>query len=197
MPSRSGKIKVLIALSSNVMCEGVRKITAEKGYDAFCPPCSHLFPAPDIIILDSNQEVQCLLLTHPKAKAILLDTGLKDQEIACLLTRHKIRGIISPEATVEMFHKAIKVVNDDEIWVDQKHLKSLLLNNGVLTDSGDIKSLSEQDRKIIQLITQGLKNREIGAELCLSEHTIKAHVSRIYKRLNVRNRSQLVSLALE
>jgi DNA-binding NarL/FixJ family response regulator len=57
--------------------------------------------------------------------------------------------------------------------------------------------MSDQDRKIIALITRGQKNSEIAAELCLSEPTIKAHVSRIYKMLNVRNRSQLVTLANE
>lgn len=106
-------------------------------------------------------------------------------------------GIISRDASLEMFHKAIRVVDNGEIWIDQQHLKLLLHRNGALTDSGEIKCLSAQDKKNIQLITEGYKNREIGEVLCLSEHTIKAHVSRIFKLLNVRNRSQLVNFAKE
>lgn len=108
---------------------------------------------------------------------------------------HQVRGIIAPEDSVDMFYKALKVVQDGEIWIDQKHLKSLLVSAGSMTAAGDIKGLSSQDKKIIKMISQGARNKEIGDNLCLSEHTIKSHVSRIYKKLNVKNRAQLVGLA--
>ncbi|WP_020677699.1 response regulator transcription factor [Geopsychrobacter electrodiphilus] len=191
------QINVLIAVSNNILGEGLYKITSEnpqnKAFSHFHSKDSSL--APDILLFDANQDFHALQLSYPEAKTVLLDTGLKDQEIACLLVCHKIQGIISPDASIEMFHKALKVVHEGEIWIDQKHLKSLLGRNGAMTENGGVRSLSEQDKKIIQLITLGDKNREIGEKLCLSEHTIKAHVSRIFKRMNVSNRSQLVSVA--
>ena len=192
------QINVLIAVSNRVVCIGLKKIAAEDPqHNAQCQHLMDSFFQPDIIIFDSGQDLQVLQVAYPTAKPILLDTGLKDQEIACYLICHKTKGIISPDANLEMFHKAIKVVSEGEIWVDQKHLKSLLRKNGVMAGKDDIKGLNSRDKKIIQLISRGQKNREIGEQLCLSEHTIKAHVSRIFKRLNVSNRAQLASLAKE
>jgi DNA-binding NarL/FixJ family response regulator len=198
MQTKKNQIKILLAISNNILCEGLRKIISEDSQkDALCSSNAGHYPSPDIIIFDVHQDLHTLQSTHPGAKVILLDTGLKDQEISCLLVCHQIRGIVSPDATIEMFHKAIRIVNRGDIWIDQKHLKALLQRNGSMNDNGDIKSLSEQDKKIVKLITQGYKNRDIGEKLYLSEHTIKAHISRIFRRLDVSNRTQLVCLAME
>jgi len=198
MSTDQGPIKILLAISNNILCEGLRKILAEEPQrEVVCFNHSGHCSSPDIILFDANQDLQTLQETHPEAKGILLDTGLKDHEMSCLLVCHKIRGIISPDATLGMFHKAVSVVKRGDIWIDQKHLKALLHRNGSITENGDIKSLSTQDKKIVQLIAQGHKNRDIGEKLCLSEHTIKAHISRIFRRLDVSNRTQLVCLAME
>lgn len=195
---RRQPIIVLLAMSNMIICEGLRRIVTENTQNnAYCLHSCNNFPPPHIILFDFHQEMQNLQLAYPAAKPILLDTGLSEQETACLLLCHKVRGIISQTASVEMLHKAIRVVNGGDIWIDQKHLKTLLQKNETITTNGDLKALSSQDKRIIQLITQGQKNREIAKTLCLSEHTIKAHVSRIYKRLKVSNRSQLVSVAKE
>ena len=196
MPSGQDQIKVLIAISNNILGEGLRKIIVEdRQVDAFIVGKDAKIGKPDILLFDANQNLQNLQRSYPEAKPILIDTGLKDQEITYLLVGFKIRGIISPGANLELFRKALRVVNKGEIWIDQKHLKSLLQRSGALSENGSLHSLSNQDKIIVELISQGRKNREIGEKLCLSEHTIKAHVSRIFKRLNVSNRAQLVSLA--
>lgn len=190
------QIRVLVAVRNNILCEGLLKIISETPlYKAFCLTCVDTHTVPDIVLFDANQDLQSLQARYPKAKPILIDTGLKERKITCLLACHKIFGVITPDSSLELFFKAIRVVNRGDIWIDQRHLKSLLHRNGSLPLDGDIKILSRQDKKIVQLITQGYKNREIGDKLCLSEHTIKAHVSRIFKRMNVNNRSQLVCLA--
>ncbi|OFW63912.1 MAG: hypothetical protein A2Y74_09160 [Actinobacteria bacterium RBG_13_63_9] len=56
-------------------------------------------------------------------------------------------------------------------------------------------ALSEVDLTIIELISQGLSNREIGERVCLSSHTVKDHVRKIMERLNVRRRAELVAEA--
>ncbi|HKJ05677.1 MAG TPA: hypothetical protein VJ974_08780 [Geopsychrobacteraceae bacterium] len=56
-----------------------------------------------------------------------------------------------------MVHKALKVVNKNEIRIDQNHLKSLLHRKGAINENGDVKSLSAQNKKIVLLITQGFK----------------------------------------
>ena len=194
--SAGDEINILIALSSHVLCEGLRRIILERaGKNAVCLNDFTGQFEPDILLFDSHQDVQRLIADFPSAKAILLDTQLNEQEIAFLFTCHKIRGIIAPDSSVRLFHKAIAVVNRGDLWVDQKHLKNLLLRNGAMNDRGIINALTSKDKQIVKLISQGLKNREIGRHLFMSEHTVKAHVSGIYRRLNVSNRAQLTSLA--
>jgi len=196
MPAGQEQIKVLIAVGNNILAEGLRRITSEdQQINAVVLGAGGKTIKPDLLLFDSNLNLSALQDKYPEAKLILIDTGLKNHEIAFLLVNYKLRGIISPDASLELFHKAVRVVNQGEIWIDQKHLKSLLQRNGVLTEHEEINRLSDQDKTIVQLISRGCKNREIGEKLCLSEHTIKAHVSRIYKRLNVSNRAQLASLA--
>jgi DNA-binding CsgD family transcriptional regulator len=59
------------------------------------------------------------------------------------------------------------------------------------------ETISKKEREIIVLISQGLRNREIAEKLSISEQTVKAHLSRIFRKTNVTSRSQLVPLALK
>ncbi|SEF44604.1 response regulator transcription factor [Vibrio hangzhouensis] len=191
-------IKILIIINNHVICEGLRLLLDEDGFDvttALSPKVTSF--SPDIVLFDSQQNASEIMDTNPEAKLLFLDTGLKERDLICLLFCYHITGIIAPETNVEMFKKALKVVCDGQIWIDQKHIKSLLLSGGGLSDNNQISEMSSQDKVIVQLITQGNKNKEIAYKMCLSEHTIKAHISRIYKKLNVQNRSQLVCLAME
>ena len=63
-----------------------------------------------------------------------------------------------------------------------------------LSKEGSFKGLSNQDMRIVDLVVEGRKNKDIATCMCLSESTVKSHVSRIYKKLNVKNRTQLATL---
>jgi DNA-binding NarL/FixJ family response regulator len=56
--------------------------------------------------------------------------------------------------------------------------------------------LSEREGEVVRLIAQGLSNKEIGVRLCLSEKTVKNHVSRILSKLNISARAQAVVYAI-
>jgi two-component system response regulator DevR len=53
-----------------------------------------------------------------------------------------------------------------------------------------LRNLTEQERKILLFIGEGLSNREIGDRMCIAEQTVKNHVSRLLAKLNVSNRTQ-------
>jgi DNA-binding CsgD family transcriptional regulator len=66
-------------------------------------------------------------------------------------------------------------------------------------DTGRIETLgiTPRELEILQLIAQGLSNREIAGRLFVSENTVKTHSSRLFDKLNARRRTQAVQLAKE
>lgn len=52
-------------------------------------------------------------------------------------------------------------------------------------------SFTKRELQIIQLVVNGLKNKEIGEQLFISEKTVKHHLTKIFKKLNIKKRAQL------
>lgn len=188
-------MNILVDLSSRILGKGLVEILRDYGPGILVSddPAT----SPDIVLFDRARCCPQFFDAHLQARYVLIDTGLDPSEISWLLVRHPISGVIPPSATLHNLHKALRTILSGEIWIDQKNLKALLNNASTLPERGGIRGLSEQDQKIVELITRGDRNREIAEQLCLCEQTIKSHVSRIFKTLNVKNRAQLVSLALE
>jgi len=55
-----------------------------------------------------------------------------------------------------------------------------------------IKPLSDRENKVLSLVAEGYSNNEIARELCISVNTVKNHISSIMKKMNVKNRNQLI-----
>lgn len=198
MDSIETKTKVLVANGSKVFCESLCYLLSHQKPDCLCfTKFQKDIPYPDIIIFESTQSLELLKDRYPEAKTILMDNGLAEQEIIYLLLTYKVDGVIPSVSPIDLFLKALDVVLSGQIWIENKHLKALLQSGDSISSSGSIKSLSAQDQRIVHLVAKGLKNREIAEQLCLSEHTIKAHISRIFRKLNLKRRAQLISLALE
>lgn len=192
-------IQIHIALSNHLFSEGIKRLLIDADVNATINevhPSTSDFDA-DIVLFDTKKHVRALIEAHPKARLVLIDTGLKDTDLACLLLCHQISGIIPQDTDMASFCKAIKVIYSGDIWLDQKHIKTLINTGKALPEGDGVKGLSCQDMRIVEFIALGCKNREIADKLCLSEATIKAHVSRIYKTLKVKNRAQLACLAHE
>lgn len=64
-------------------------------------------------------------------------------------------------------------------------------------DDGAAGRLTERERQVLSLVSEGLTNRSIAAQLSLSENTVKYHLKNILQKLHLRNRAQAVAYALE
>lgn len=190
---------ILICINNLTLSQGLRALVSEQMPDVLVSieSCGPVPEKPDIVIFDSRLRARQLKESFPQSRFICLDLGMKDSELACMFYCHGVHGIISPDLDVNMFCKALRTVHSGEIWAEQTHLKALLSKGRSLPIQGGIQGVSVQDRAIINLVVSGMKNKEIADRLCLSEATIKTHISRIYKTLHVNNRSSLVALASE
>ena len=190
-------MKVLVCINNKILAEGVKNIIGENVPETLLG--DHFFGPvvedPDIVLFASRDDILELKQSYPEARFIYLDQGSCDSELACLLYCHGVLGILSSDLDVNKFCKALRSVHQGEVWICQKHLHLLLEQGLTLPGRNKLHKLSDQDRKIIQLVTDGDSNNAIADKLFLSLPTIKAHLSRIFKRLNVENRAQLAALA--
>ena len=152
---------------------------------------------PCIVIVDANTIRRNLAARWPCAKIILLDTGLEDEEIISLILNYRLEGVIKTDSHFPLFKKALKAVEEGQIWVDNSRIKALLKHSESLSSRQQVTSLSRKEREIIFLISQGRKNREIAESLCISEQTVKSHISHIFIKTNISCRSQLVPIAMK
>jgi len=146
----------------------------------------------DIIVTDySTLLSERFANRFPGASIVLLDTGLSAVKKRVALMFFMVRGIIPPNATPELFVKALKKVKDGDLWIDHATAEELLTNsrNGMM--SGKIRGLTRREREIIPLVCRGMKNKEIATTMGISVPTVKAILGRVFRKFNVSSRSQL------
>lgn len=150
----------------------------------------------DLILIDNHNVSKELLLRKPGTKVLLIDTGLQQEELINILLSYNLDGVLSTDIDASLLKKALSLVHEGQLWIDNSNLKALLSRVGTISKNGTINAVSKREQQILDLVKQGYKNKEIAAQLFLSEQTIKAHVSRILKKFNVSTRSQLISLQM-
>jgi DNA-binding NarL/FixJ family response regulator len=189
---------ILVAIGNRVLGESLcHLLSSRQQMDVYIESVQPNNTSPDLVLFDSSKSLEALQASYPNAKYILIDTGMNERDITYLLLSNKVAGVIPPDTDIGLFLKALGVVRSGQLWIGNDHLKALLNHNGSMNSSGRIKSLSCQDMKIVQFVVQGQTNAEIAEQLCLSKYTIKAHISRILKKLNITRRIQLASLFQE
>lgn len=97
-------------------------------------------------------------------------------------------GILPPGSDLEILKKAIRVVCQGELWLDHKIIKDALS----IPNTEKKVEFTKMEREILSFICKGYRNKEIALQLDLSEQTVKSHCNRIYKKLGVSDRVQLL-----
>ncbi|MBF0559586.1 MAG: response regulator transcription factor [Nitrospirae bacterium] len=196
-------MNVLIFLSNYLFCEGIKNLlvleNSKSGSKPFVVECGRNSKKekfiPDIVLVDFYSIDQKLLLRYPDAKVILINTGLDQKVIASLMYSFKIDGLLAAETDSNLLVKALKAVNNDEIWLDNKHVKALLHKEGLVPKGYEMHAATPREHEVIECVSMGLSNKEIASKLCVSEQTVKAHLNRIFKRFNISSRAKLAALA--
>jgi DNA-binding NarL/FixJ family response regulator len=195
------KISILINLKSLALCEALhRSMNSEldtcKIYAANdIGTLGNL--KPDLTLVDHVNLNQGLFHKWPDTRVILVDTGLPEEDIVSLMRSFKLYGVLSTEADFHQLKKALQVVNEGQIWIDNAKLKALLHGMSSTPSDEIFERFSKKEARIVELVAEGHKNKEIASMLFLSEQTIKSHLGRIFRKMQVTNRSQLVSLIIK
>ena len=112
-----------------------------------------------------------------------------------------VRGKFSKQERLESLCKCIRSVHEGQIWarsVDLDHALEALANLPLVraTNHKGIELLSARERQVIQHVAGGMSNREIAHALGLSPHTVKNYLFRIFDKLGVSSRTELLYLTM-
>jgi len=97
---------------------------------------------------------------------------------------------ISPQELIN----AIKAVHNGEIYIDRELILVTLKDyaNNTKKDEIFLDPLSHKEEEVLELLCEGLSNREIAKVLRISEKTVKSHLTDIFSKLNVKSRLEAV-----
>lgn len=153
---------------------------------------SFTFLKDDIILFDYdnlNEFLSSLL----EGKVLCLSSKL-DNIIGYKLLKQGVKGYGNNYMTPMNLKEAIKVIKNDKLWVNPE-LMSFIIQNSTLSKKPKyetkINELSQRELDVSRFVSKGLTNKEIAKELEITERTIKAHVSTIFQKLQIKDRVTL------
>lgn len=174
-----------------------RLVSAATGLDA------------DVLVIGSNLDEQHsrgfevlreLRTIRPEIRAVVLMDTLKD-ELVLSAFRAGARGIFGKSQPVDELCRCIKCVQQGQIWANSREMslavEALANAPAVRTvNARGLSLLSKREIQVVHCLAEGLGNREIADRLKLSQHTVKNHLFRIFDKLGVSSRIELLSMTM-
>jgi len=163
----------------------------------------------DVLLVGSNLDEQpgrgievlrTLRSTYGDVRAVLLLTSSK-RELILEAFRGGARGVFSKEESVGILPRCVRRVHEGQIWANADQLSVLLQawagsHKVRAVNAQGMDLLSKRESEIVSGAAEGLTNREIAQHLGLSPHTVKNSLFRIFDKLGVSNRVELLFLTL-
>lgn len=204
-------IKVMLADDHVLMREGIKHLLE--------------FDGSIEVIEEANNGIECLeKLKHQRPDILLLDINMSDmngievlEELkrqkdplkVLMLTVHSeveylvkaidigADGYILKDSGSQELKQAINVIMDGESYIQPSLLPALnsrLINRDI--DKEKLESLTKREMEILTQVAGGMFNKEIAINLNISERTVKNHISNIFKKIDVSDRTQAAVFAI-
>lgn len=149
----------------------------------------------DVLLTDLRMEgmsgdelIAELHKTCPGLRAAVLTNFHSDEDVFRAM-RAGVKAYLLKSAPMEDVIDVVRKVYAGERWIPP-HIAQQLADR-VARDQ-----LSTREVEILQLIANGMKNREIAEALCISQHTVRNHVNNVLEKLDSRDRTEAVTIAL-
>jgi DNA-binding NarL/FixJ family response regulator len=163
----------------------------------------------DVLVISANLDeqpckgleiLQELRSSFPGMRAVVLLHSSK-RELIVDAFRAGARGIFSRQGSIEMLMKAVRCVHEGQIWANAWEMslavEALANSRKVRPLNGNgLSQLSRREMEVVRCLAEGLSNREIAERLQLSQHTIKNYLFRVFDKLGVSSRVELLSMTL-
>lgn len=206
------KIEIIIADDHMMIREGLKqlleldgtmKVIAEANDGEECLNLLNKKIHPDILLLDINM---------PKKNGIEVLEYIKQNKIpvkVLILTVHNeveyllkavdigIDGYLLKDSSYDELKEAIDVVISENTYIQPSLLPALNESmEDYALDKEKIEWLTKRELDVLRLISKGCSNKKISDELTISERTVKNHISHIFRKINVEDRTQAAVFAI-
>lgn len=204
-------IKIMIADDHSMIREGLKSLLelegdiqvvaeAEDGVDCLekLKICT-----PDVLLLDINmprknglEVLQTLKSSKSKVKILVL-TVHNEVEYLMKAVDIGVDGYILKDSESAELKKAIFSIVEGENYIQPSLIPAL--NSKMIEknrDEGKIESLTKRELEVLKLLAVGMYNKEVAEKLNISERTVKNHVSNIFKKIEVTDRTQVAVFAI-
>jgi two-component system nitrate/nitrite response regulator NarL len=137
--------------------------------------------------------------SHSETRVVmLLDSSERSQVVEAFRTG--ARGVFSRSESLTSLARCIQCVSEGQIWANSKELRYILEALGEalplrVVDTRGAALLSRREVEVVRCVAEGLSNREIAQRLGLTEHTVKNYLFRIFDKLGVSKRVEVVLYA--
>ncbi len=158
----------------------------------------------DLALMNPGRDlsvVRSLHLAHPHIRKILL-VEISDPNIVANAFRAGARGLFCfTESPFRLLCRCIHCVHEGQLWISNEQLEYLVEGLSqvpslrVLNSSG-FKLLTAREEQVVALVADGLTNRHVARELGLTENTVKKYLFRIFDKVGVSSRVELVLYAV-
>jgi DNA-binding NarL/FixJ family response regulator len=162
---------------------------------------------PEVILLGCETDVDSLgqqlhdiSEQHPDAKVIVF-TGNPSLNFHEAALRNGARGVLLKQCAPELIAKTVRKVSRGELCFDRalthRMLSMFVKRKPAETapEEDKISSLTERENEIIRRICQGMRNKEIASKLYISDATVAHHLTSIYRKLGLADRTELLLYA--
>jgi DNA-binding NarL/FixJ family response regulator len=159
--------------------------------------------SPDLLLLDLSMPkldgisvLECLHAEMPLTRVVVF-TGNMDERRALECLRLGVSGVVLKESAPEVLLEAVRKVASGEVWVEKQSYSQAvaLLLRQQDTNRHLARLLTPREMEILLLAAQGLRNKEIGQKLMVTEGTVKMHLHHVFEKLGLRGRSDLIRYA--
>jgi DNA-binding NarL/FixJ family response regulator len=207
------RIRILIAAASLIDCQlllgalgNVRQRFSVVAFGSSREQVLEGFRNVDVALIDADLAegsltgldlVAELSVSHPSTPVIVLLDKAQDDLILHAF-RSGAKGVFCrSQNDFDMLCKCIQAVHEGQVWANSEQLQLLLRNlsktvSARVSRSGATNLLAMRESQVASLVAEGLPNKQIATQLGISEHTVSNHLFRIYNKLGLSSRVELV-----
>jgi two-component system, NarL family, nitrate/nitrite response regulator NarL len=206
----SGMTRLLVAEDDPLTLAGIKLLLSDTGYqvvgtardgDAVLQLISTV--RPDVLVLDfsmprrSGLEVLRTLRERGDKRSIVMLTGGISRQNVYDALQLGLNGLVIKSSAPRDLITCLDTIVQGRRWIDHEALQQAMELS--LDPEGSaahpLHALTPREHAVVALLVRGLRNKQIAADLGIGEGTVKAHLHKVFEKLGVTNRSELIVVA--